>query len=72
VSVDGGAWSDVDLYSASTVYRASVYRKTGLDGGTHTLRLEWTGRQNGASTSSQIDIDAIDIAGTPGALVQAP
>ena len=65
VSVDGGAWSDIDLYSATTVYQSSVWHTTGLSEGPHTLSIEWTGRQNAASTANTIDVDAFDVSGAP-------
>ncbi len=71
VNVDGGAWVDVDLYSAAFSYRAEVWNTGTLPAGTHTVRIEWTGRKNGSSSANYIGVDAFDVL-LPGTLVQAP
>lgn len=42
ITIDGTS-SYIDLYSSSPSYKASVFTKTGLTKGTHTLKIEWTG-----------------------------
>jgi aminopeptidase N len=71
VAIDGGAWTDVDLYTATTAYQAVAWRSATLAPGPHTLRIAWTGRMNAASTSNMIDVDAVDVTGTTGVLTQA-
>ena len=58
VYVDGVA-DEIDLYSPSTRYQQVVLRKT-LPHGTHTVKVEWTGTRNPASSGTYIGIDAID------------
>jgi hypothetical protein len=57
ISIDGGAWQDVDLYSPTIVKKRVVWAH-GLDAGTHTLRVSVSGTRNAASTANRIDVDA--------------
>jgi hypothetical protein len=43
VSVDGGPWTQVNLYSASPQYQQVLWSRTGLVNGPHTLAIRWTG-----------------------------
>lgn len=65
VIVDGSTVHEVDLYSASLVYQQVVHKVDGLAPGRHTVRIEWTGAKNSASSGTFIGVDAIAIAGTP-------
>jgi hypothetical protein len=67
VTVDGGAVQVVDLYSASSIYQQVVYTTGVLTAGTHTLRIESSGKKNAASRNTQVYVDAIGVAGTLGA-----
>ncbi len=58
VYIDGVAATKVDLYSATTAYQQTVYTRTGLRDGTHTIRIERTGTLNPASTGRGISLDA--------------
>ncbi len=66
VSVDGGAWSDVDLYAPTYTYLQRVWSVAGLPHGNHTLVIEWTGRRNAAAASTYLTIDALDADGPLG------
>jgi uncharacterized protein YkwD len=75
VSLDGGAAETVDFYSASSLYKQSVYKKTDLSSGTHTIVIRCLGQPSGASGGCTVDIDAIKVTGVggvPGMLVQGP
>lgn len=65
VQVDGGAPSEVDLYSAREKIQEVVFTASGLADATHTLTIEATGQKNDASTAAQIVVDAFDVT-TPG------
>lgn len=59
VFVDGSRTKSVDLYSARTQYRRSVYAVTGLRLAPHTIRIVWTGRKNAHSQGRSIMIDGL-------------
>jgi hypothetical protein len=63
VSVDGGAWVDVDLYSAAFQPAIKVWGVSGLPWGNHTVVIEWTGRKASAATNTRIGVDAFDVGG---------
>jgi hypothetical protein len=65
VQVDGGAPSEVDLYSPTAKFQPVVFTATGLADGNHTLVIQATGRKNAASTAARIVVDAFDVT-TPG------
>ena len=71
VTLDGNAANAVivDLYSATAAYQQKVYAKSGLTNTSHSLRLDWTGLRNTASSGTTVDLDAIEIVGS---LTQAP
>jgi N-acetylmuramoyl-L-alanine amidase len=69
VRLDGGAETQVDLYSGTTLYQQRVYSTGELEDTTHTLTIEWTGSANAAAAGTSIGVDAFDIAGE---LTQAP
>lgn len=58
VYIDGVAATKVDLYSATTAHQQTVYTRSGLRDGTHTIRIERTGTLNPASTGRGISLDA--------------
>ncbi|MRR11421.1 hypothetical protein EG835_02830, partial [bacterium] len=64
VTLDGGTPFDVDMYSATHQRKQTVWSASGLSPGAHTLRIEWTGRKNAASTLTYIAIDALDVDGS--------
>ncbi len=68
ISLDGGLPDTVDFYSAGIVYKQSIYAKTGLVDGPHTLLIECIGDKNPSSSGKAISLDAID---TFGGLTQA-
>jgi len=64
VSLDGTRVATVDLYSASTKYRSTVWSKTGLSADTtHTLVIKVLGSHRSAAHGSYVYVDAADIAG---------
>ena len=64
VTLDGGAPVTVDTYGASVAYKQRLWAVWGLTPGPHTVRIEWTGTKNAASTGTVIRLDAFDVAGT--------
>lgn len=64
-SIDGGAATEVDLYSPIATYQPVVFSAIGLADTNHTLTIESTGRKNPASTGARVVVDAIDVT-TPG------
>ena len=65
VRVDDGSAMLVDLYSPESTYGRSVWDVSGLEEGTHTLRIECTGTRNKPSRGTRIAVDAFDIDGAP-------
>ena len=57
ISVDGGAWESVDLYSSATRNKVVVWATT-LAVGLHTIEVRVTGTKNPAATNTRVDIDA--------------
>ncbi len=70
VSLDGGAPTQVDLYSPTAQYQQLAYSSGLLSAGTHTLRIAWTGNKNPSSSSTYVAIDAFDMVGSLAALRQ--
>jgi hypothetical protein len=68
-SLDGGAWFDVDLYSAGYDMQSRAWGTSGLADGAHSLRIEYTGRSNPSAKGTRINVDCVDIGGT---ITQAP
>ena len=64
VSLDGGPEEYIDFYSSSTLYKQSVYRKTELAPGPHTLSVRCAGDKNGSSTGYAVSLDALDVTGS--------
>ncbi len=65
----GAKTNTVDLYSAATLWKQTVYFTGILSYGTHTVVIECLGEKNPASMWYTIGVDRFDIAGT---LVQSP
>jgi len=63
VSLDGGAPVIVDSYGSSVAYQQRLWATWGLTPGPHTLRIEWTGMKNPASSGTMVRVDAFDVAG---------
>jgi len=61
VSLDGVFVAEVDTYSATEQIQAAVFTATGLADASHTLTIEVTGRQNAASISALVVVDAFDV-----------
>jgi len=61
VSLDGVFVTEVDLYSPTEKIQAAVFTATGLADASHTLMIESTGRQNPASQSALVAVDAFDV-----------
>ncbi len=72
VTVDGGTPVFADLYAPSAQFKAPVFSVRGLEDTAHTLKIEWTGTKNAASSSSDISLDAVDVVGTLAADTTAP
>lgn len=64
VTLDNLASTTVDLYSASVMWAQKVWSTGGLASGAHTVKIEWTGAKNSASTGCNVGADAFDIVGT--------
>ena len=58
VSVDGGTAVTVDTYSASTLSQQTLFTKSGLATGNHTLKITVTNSKTAASTGYYQDVDA--------------
>ncbi|MCD9879953.1 RICIN domain-containing protein [Streptomyces guryensis] len=67
VSVDGGAESLVDEYSAARTGDVSIWTSPRLASGTHTIRVRVTGDQRSAATDHYGVVDRFEIAGQPAA-----
>jgi len=65
VTVDGGAPTQVDMYSPTATFQPIVWTLTGLADATHTLKIQATGTKNAAATGARVVVDALDIM-TPG------
>ena len=63
VTVDDAEPVLVDLYSAGFLHQSKVLSQSGLANTTHTLKVEYAGTKNPASTGTQVNFDAIDVAG---------
>ena len=65
VSIDGGAPTQVDMYSPTAKYQPIVFSALGLADTNHTIVITATGRVNAASSGARVVVDAFDIL-TPG------
>jgi hypothetical protein len=57
VSIDGGAETNVDLYSATTIQQVKVWESTTLTQDVHLVKVRVTGTKNGSSTGNYIGHD---------------
>ncbi len=65
VTVDGGTPVLVDLYSAVSTFKKTVFNTGLLSDGAHYVIIEWAGTKNSRSTGTSINVDAFDIVQTP-------
>lgn len=63
VYVDGALDATVDLYSATTIGSASVYTKTGLASGSHTIKVVVRSDKNASSGGYYVTVDAFEYGG---------
>jgi hypothetical protein len=63
VTVDGGSPQTVDLYSAKTQWKKTVWKNTDLELGDHTVTIAWTGKKSSGAEATNINVDAIVIKG---------
>ncbi|WP_329127123.1 glycoside hydrolase family 2 TIM barrel-domain containing protein [Streptomyces sp. NBC_01465] len=61
ISVDGDTPTQIDLYAATKQFVQTVYEKTGLDDGLHTVTIQVTGTKNASSSDSYVVLDAFDV-----------
>jgi hypothetical protein len=64
VSIDGGAATTIDTYSATTKRQQLIYTKTGLTNASHTIKITALGT-HGSGSANTISIDAINVPGSP-------
>ena len=65
VSVDGGAETMVDEYSASRTGDVPVWTSPRLASGTHSIRVRVTGTKQSASTNDWVTVDRFEVADQP-------
>jgi IPT/TIG domain/N-acetylmuramoyl-L-alanine amidase len=63
VTLDGTISSYVDLYSATTLYKQTVWSSGFVSPGEHLVTVEWTGTKRAAAHGTSIDLDAVDVRG---------
>lgn len=59
ISIDGGAPHDVDLFASSRRNQQEVWSSGPLTDGIHWITISYSGKRNGASSGTQINLDAI-------------
>jgi hypothetical protein len=69
VLIDGSFVGEVDTYSPSLRIQDTLFKAAGLADASHTLTIQVTGAKNGASTGTQVLLDAFDVT-TPGTRFQ--
>lgn len=62
VVIDGVPYP-MDLYSSGYIHNTLAFSSGKLSDGVHTVRIEWTGTANRASTGTGIGFDAADVQG---------
>lgn len=65
VYLDGKLAATVDLYKSTTAHRQTIFRRTRLTTGRHSLTIRVRGNHSAGSRSSWVNVDAIDVAGRP-------
>ena len=63
VKLDGLAPVLVDLYSASALFKQTVWKSGFLAPGDHTVTIKWTGTKRTAATDYNVNVDAVDVIG---------
>lgn len=63
VYIDGTYVETVDLYSATSTYRQTVFSESGLSDGEHKLTVKVRGDKRSAAEGTWISIDAFDVVG---------
>ncbi len=63
VVVDGAEAGIADFYLSGYVHNRKVMGVSGLANTVHTVRIEWTGTKNAASSATGVGVDALDIVG---------
>ena len=61
VQIDGGQPTEVDTYSPTPKFQATVFTATGLADTNHTMTIQATGQRNAASTAARVVVDAWDV-----------
>jgi hypothetical protein len=61
VYIDGALAREVDTYHYTLKVQDTLFEADGLADGSHVLVVEATGRRNGASSGTQIAVDAFDV-----------
>ena len=64
VVVDKRAPVYLNLYSAGTKWKQTVWSTGTLKAGVHTVTITWTGKKGASAGGTNIGIDALDIVGT--------
>ena len=64
ITLDGVDKGTVDLYSATELYKQTLWSSGTLSSGAHTLVVAYTGTKNASATDYNISVDAFTIAGT--------
>jgi len=72
IVLDGVEAGYADLYDETPATGRSLFTLAGLTDGPHTLRVEWSGTMNAASSGTSIAIDAVDLIGVLAPDVTAP
>jgi hypothetical protein len=60
VKIDGVSIGQVNLYSSSTVWRKTLFERTGLVSGSHTIEIYVTGTKSSPSSGKNIYVDAFE------------
>ena len=63
LSVDGGQATSIDFYSAKRTGDVALWTSPTLADGPHTLKLEWTGKKNAASSGTTVVVDRVEFTG---------
>lgn len=61
IFIDTVSKGTIDLYDATTTYRAAVFTETGMTTETHFIEIEVLGTNGGASAGVAVDVDALDV-----------
>ena len=64
ISIDGKVIEEVDTYSSKTERKATVYSKSDLDYGKHTIKVRATNTKSQASSRTKVELDAFKVLNT--------